>query len=71
MFKNAIDICLLNDFLLYLVSLSACSDCILFYSIFIAFILEAFILEYTIQKVGKLESYVEQKIRDLGLGIGQ
>lgn len=40
-------------------------------NIFIAFILEAFILEYTIQKVGKLESYVEQKIRDLGLGIGQ
>ncbi|XP_061168551.1 two pore calcium channel protein 1-like [Saccostrea echinata] len=40
-------------------------------NIFIAFILEAFILEYTIQKVGKLESYVEQKIRDLGLGLGQ
>lgn len=40
-------------------------------NIFIAFILEAFILEYTIDKSGKLESCVESKIKELGLGIGQ
>ncbi|CAC5394144.1 TPCN3 [Mytilus coruscus] len=40
-------------------------------NIFIAFILEAFILEYTIEKSGRLESCVESKIKELGLGIGQ
>ncbi|XP_012942639.1 two pore calcium channel protein 1 [Aplysia californica] len=39
-------------------------------NIFIAFILEAFILEYTLQTVPKLESLVEAKIKELGLGIG-
>ncbi|XP_022331282.2 uncharacterized protein LOC111129290 [Crassostrea virginica] len=55
---------------LYFFSFHMCCVIIVL-NIFIAFILEAFILEYTIQKVGKLESYVEQKIRDLGLGMGQ
>ncbi|KAK3605493.1 hypothetical protein CHS0354_004046 [Potamilus streckersoni] len=40
-------------------------------NIFVAFILEAFILEYSLQKTGKLESAVEAKIKELGLGIGQ
>jgi len=40
-------------------------------NIFIAFVLEAFILEYSIQKTGRLESVVESKIKELGLGIGQ
>ncbi|KAK3094057.1 hypothetical protein FSP39_023541 [Pinctada imbricata] len=44
---------------------------IIILNIFIAFVLEAFMLEYTIQKAGKLESYVERKIKDLGLGLGQ
>ncbi|GFR69062.1 two pore calcium channel protein 1 [Elysia marginata] len=39
-------------------------------NIFTAFILEAFILEYTLQTVPKLESVVEAKIKELGLGIG-
>ena len=42
-----------------------------YFSIFVAFILEAFILEYSLQKTGKLESVVESKIKGLGLGIGQ
>lgn len=41
------------------------------FSIFVAFILEAFILEYSLQKTGRLESEVESKIKELGLGIGQ
>ncbi|KAL4238880.1 Ion transport protein [Mactra antiquata] len=40
-------------------------------NIFVAFILEAFILEYSLQKAGKFESAVESKIKELGLGIGQ
>lgn len=40
-------------------------------NIFVAFILEAFILEYSIQTGGKIESEVESKIKELGLGIGQ
>ncbi|KAL3872621.1 hypothetical protein ACJMK2_035836 [Sinanodonta woodiana] len=40
-------------------------------NILVAFILEAFILEYSLQKTGKLESAVEAKIKELGLGIGQ
>ncbi|KAI8787824.1 two pore calcium channel protein 1 [Biomphalaria glabrata] len=39
-------------------------------NIFTAFILEAFILEYTLQTVPRLESVVESKIKELGLGIG-
>ncbi|ESO94329.1 hypothetical protein LOTGIDRAFT_232558 [Lottia gigantea] len=39
-------------------------------NIFTAFILEAFILEYSLQKQPKLESAVEAKIKELGLGIG-
>ncbi|KAJ8308032.1 hypothetical protein KUTeg_012906 [Tegillarca granosa] len=35
--------------------------------IFIAFILEAFILEYSLQRIGKFESFVESKIKELGL----
>lgn len=41
------------------------------FSIFVAFILEAFILEYSLQKTGRFESAVESKIKELGLGIGQ
>ncbi|XP_053376398.1 two pore channel protein 2-like isoform X2 [Mercenaria mercenaria] len=40
-------------------------------NIFVAFILEAFILEYSLQKTGRFESAVESKIKELGLGIGQ
>ncbi|XP_021370570.1 two pore calcium channel protein 1-like [Mizuhopecten yessoensis] len=40
-------------------------------NIFIAFILEAFILEYSLQKAGKMETFVEKKIKELGLGVGQ
>ena len=36
-----------------------------------AFVLEAFILEYSLQKGGKMESVVESKIKGLGLGLGQ
>ena len=39
-------------------------------SIFTAFILEAFILEYSLRTAPKLESAVEAKIKQLGLGIG-
>ncbi|XP_055957374.1 two pore calcium channel protein 1 isoform X1 [Patella vulgata] len=39
-------------------------------NIFTAFILEAFILEYSLQKQPRLESVVEAKIKELGLGIG-
>ncbi|WAR18392.1 TPC1-like protein [Mya arenaria] len=39
-------------------------------NIFVAFILEAFILEYSLQKTGKMDSVVETKIKELGLGIG-
>ncbi|KAH9509193.1 hypothetical protein Btru_049330 [Bulinus truncatus] len=39
-------------------------------NIFTAFVLEAFILEYTLQTVPRLESVVEAKITELGLGIG-
>uniref|UniRef100_UPI00358EE697 two pore channel protein 2-like n=1 Tax=Myxine glutinosa TaxID=7769 RepID=UPI00358EE697 len=41
---------------------------ILIINIFIAFVLEAFILEYTLDK-GKMESAIERKIQELGLGI--
>lgn len=40
-------------------------------NIFVAFVLEAFILEYSLQKGGKMESVVESKIKGLGLGLGQ
>nr|KAG5691633.1 hypothetical protein BaRGS_023804 [Batillaria attramentaria] len=40
------------------------------FSIFTAFILEAFILEYSLRGAPKLESAVEAKIKQLGLGIG-
>lgn len=40
-------------------------------NIFVAFILEAFILEYSLQMSGRFESAVESKIKGLGLGIGQ
>ncbi|KAH3852239.1 two pore calcium channel protein 1-like isoform X1 [Dreissena polymorpha] len=40
-------------------------------NIFVAFILEAFILEYNLQRSGKFESAVESKIKELGIGIGQ
>ncbi|XP_069116582.1 uncharacterized protein [Argopecten irradians] len=40
-------------------------------NIFIAFILEAFILEYSLQKAGRMETFVEKKIKELGLGVGQ
>ncbi|KAL8589847.1 hypothetical protein ACOMHN_020850 [Nucella lapillus] len=43
---------------------------VLVLNIFTAFILEAFILEYTLRKAPKLESDVEAKIKYLGLGIG-
>ncbi|XP_046575714.1 LOW QUALITY PROTEIN: two pore calcium channel protein 1-like [Haliotis rubra] len=43
---------------------------VLVLNIFTAFILEAFILEYSLQKVPKLESQVEAKIKEMGLGIG-
>ncbi|XP_070181099.1 two pore calcium channel protein 1-like [Littorina saxatilis] len=39
-------------------------------NIFTAFILEAFILEYSLRTAHKLESAVEAKIKQLGLGIG-
>ncbi|XP_041352429.1 two pore calcium channel protein 1-like [Gigantopelta aegis] len=39
-------------------------------NIFTAFILEAFILEYSLQRVPKIESQVEATIKELGLGIG-
>ena len=48
-----------------------CTMYVLYSSIFTAFILEAFILEYTLQTVPRLESVVEAKIKELGLGIGQ
>uniref|UniRef100_A0A8C4WR07 Two pore segment channel 3 n=1 Tax=Eptatretus burgeri TaxID=7764 RepID=A0A8C4WR07_EPTBU len=41
---------------------------ILLINIFIAFVLEAFILEYTLDR-GKTESAIERKIQELGLGI--
>ncbi|CAG5119818.1 unnamed protein product [Candidula unifasciata] len=39
-------------------------------NIFTAFILEAFILEFSLQTVPKLETVIEAKIKELGLGIG-
>lgn len=39
-------------------------------SIFTAFVLEVFILEFTLSK-SKLESVVETRIKEMGLGIGQ
>ncbi|XP_059167461.1 two pore calcium channel protein 1-like [Physella acuta] len=54
---------------LYFFSFHLCCVVIVL-NIFTAFILEAFILEYTLQTVPKLESVVEAKIKELGLGIG-
>ncbi|KAL5008964.1 hypothetical protein ScPMuIL_014545 [Solemya velum] len=39
-------------------------------NIFVAFVLEAFILEYTLQTAGRLETVVEAKIKELGLAVG-
>merc|ERR550532_2282962 len=39
-------------------------------NIFTAFVLEVFILEYSLSK-GQLETFVETKIKELGLGLGQ
>ncbi|BFZ06995.1 hypothetical protein BsWGS_10034 [Bradybaena similaris] len=39
-------------------------------NIFTAFVLEAFILEFSLQTVPKFETAVEAKIKELGLGIG-
>ncbi|XP_076441597.1 uncharacterized protein LOC143280798 [Babylonia areolata] len=43
---------------------------VLVLNIFTAFVLEAFILEYSLRTAPKLESAVEAKIKQLGLGIG-
>lgn len=42
----------------------------LHFSIFTAFVLEAFILEFTLETVPKLETVIETKIKEFGLGIG-
>lgn len=41
----------------------------LYFSIFTAFVLEVFILEYTISRT-ELQSAVECRIKELGLGVG-
>ena len=71
-FRQRLSLSLKNKSVSFLILLFLTYTCNVYdFSIFVAFVLEAFILEYSLQKGGKMESVVESKIKGLGLGLGQ
>jgi len=49
----------------------AITDLDIVFSIFVAFILEAFMLEYSFTHGGKFEAAFEKKIAEKGVGVGE
>lgn len=54
---------------LYTLNLNSQLLNLFFFSIVTAFVLDMFMYEYSMQKDGKVDSTVEKKIKELGLGI--